>query len=80
MNGLDKFARRSKRVGGAIADFWGCVIMYPPIFPELSSQVEKLSYPGKSSSRAICHGERGGFKCLDMFFEVCVCRVGTVFK
>ena len=23
MNGLDKIARRSKRVGGAIADLWG---------------------------------------------------------
>ena len=51
MNRLDKIARRSKRVGGAIADLWGSHLVGSYV-DEL--HVEKSFYPEKSLSRGDC--------------------------
>ena len=40
MNGLDKIARRSKRVGGAIADLWGSHY----VCPSKKSKLEKIHF------------------------------------
>ena len=46
MNRLDKIARRSKRVGGAIADLWGSHLVgtYYRVSTELIHNIEKLIY------------------------------------
>ena len=49
INRLDKIARRSKRVGGAIADLWGG--QYLCFGRELHG--EKLSWTEKSISRGL---------------------------
>ena len=77
MNRLDKIARRSKRVGGAIADLWGCTFMYPPVFPELSSLVDHWIgaefYVSRGTYRVKIY-HLHAFRFMILMSYTCTCR------